>query len=263
MVIAKPMDHDDDVEHLFSWLQTPELRYREFAGAREITDTVIIRQERPDNAEIAPAPRHNTQLEEEYPADQFPDQRDAPEDIVVQNPAAVAPTTGAAAAPGPAAYNAGLFALGSGGRGTPRHPHYEEPVAPSLVNQPRVIQPPEQQQVTSSVASSTVTPSTPPVSTPPVATPVSASAPLSPAPQPAAVPNRGGLLGGTYRQNEFNDHNGDTAAADQPAAGSRQRGEGSLDAVFGRLSEARNRLPDPRDRMRPVSGLNSPANRQR
>jgi hypothetical protein len=32
------MDHDGDVERLFSWLQTPDLRYREFAGEREISD---------------------------------------------------------------------------------------------------------------------------------------------------------------------------------------------------------------------------------
>jgi hypothetical protein len=253
MVIAKPMDHDDDVEHLFSWLQTPELRYREFAGAREITDTVIIRQERPDNSKIVPAPRHNTQLEEEYPPDQFPDQRDAPEDIVVQRPAGVTPTTGVIAAPGPAAYDAGLFALGAGGRGSPRHPHYEEPVASPQVNQSPINQPPSPQQVTSSVASSTVTPP----SAAPITTVVSAPEP-EPAPRPAG-PNRSGLLGGTYRQDEFN---GDTTAANQPAVSGQQRSEGSLDAVFGRLSEARNRLPDPRDRMRPVSGLN-PANRQR
>ena len=74
------MDRDDDVEHLFSWLQTPELRYREFAGAREITDSVvIIHQQRANNTPVpqdAPvgAPRHDTQLNEEYPEDQFPDQ---------------------------------------------------------------------------------------------------------------------------------------------------------------------------------------------
>lgn len=34
------MDTDDDVERLFSWLKTPDLRYREFAGEREIADAV-------------------------------------------------------------------------------------------------------------------------------------------------------------------------------------------------------------------------------
>src|SRR5690348_16737742 len=32
------MDNDGDVERLFSWLQTPDLRYREFAGEREVSD---------------------------------------------------------------------------------------------------------------------------------------------------------------------------------------------------------------------------------
>jgi hypothetical protein len=30
------MDRDDDVGRLFSWLQTPEFRYREFADAPEM-----------------------------------------------------------------------------------------------------------------------------------------------------------------------------------------------------------------------------------
>jgi hypothetical protein len=37
------MDREDDIERLFSWLQTPELRYWEFADGREIIpDTVIF-----------------------------------------------------------------------------------------------------------------------------------------------------------------------------------------------------------------------------
>lgn len=32
------MEHDDDVGRLFSWLKTPDLRYREFANEREISD---------------------------------------------------------------------------------------------------------------------------------------------------------------------------------------------------------------------------------
>src|SRR5665213_4084712 len=44
------MDHEDDIERLFSWLQTPELRYREFAGAREITDAAVTSPPYPDTA---------------------------------------------------------------------------------------------------------------------------------------------------------------------------------------------------------------------
>src|SRR5580658_2187 len=84
------MDHDDDVEHLFSWLQTPELRYREFAGAREITDTVITWQARPNSTETAPVQSDNAPLEEEPAPDDFADRRDAYADTALQHPAATA-----------------------------------------------------------------------------------------------------------------------------------------------------------------------------
>lgn len=51
------MDHEDDIERLFSWLQTPELRYREFAGAREVADTVVTsRAHPPDRVDPAHEP---------------------------------------------------------------------------------------------------------------------------------------------------------------------------------------------------------------
>jgi hypothetical protein len=268
MVIAKAMDHDDDVEHLFSWLQTPELRYREFAGAREITDAVITWQARPNSTETASVPSDNTQLEEEYPADQFPDRRDAPADIVLQRPAAATPTPvapdpatlapaqTAAAAPGPAAYAAGMFALGAGGRNTPRRPHYEEPVVP-----PPIIQTPAPRQAIAP-ATPTPAPAASP-SAPAVTAAAPPSTPASVAARPAAPSNGGGLLGGAYRQNGFNGHEADSGATAPQAADSQQRSEASLDAVFGRLSGARQRLPDPRDRMRHIPGFNPPSNRPR
>ena len=45
------MNQDDDVERLFSWLQTPDLRYREFAGAREVTDAVVTLRDRANTPE--------------------------------------------------------------------------------------------------------------------------------------------------------------------------------------------------------------------
>jgi hypothetical protein len=86
MVSVKAMDHDNDIEHLFSWLQTPDLRYREFAGAREITDTIVTWQARANTTgtavSVPEAPvRGNVQLREEYPADQFPDQTAVKVDI--------------------------------------------------------------------------------------------------------------------------------------------------------------------------------------
>src|ERR1700733_4610908 len=92
MVTDRKMDQDNDVEHLFSWLQTPELRYREFAGAREITDTVVTRQTRATARSEAENPvpaRANVQLQEEYPPDQFPDQGAAHVEIAPVDPTVV------------------------------------------------------------------------------------------------------------------------------------------------------------------------------
>jgi hypothetical protein len=77
---------------LFSWLQTPDLRYREFAGAREITDSVVIfQQQRASNTPVPQdepvgAPRHDTQLNEEYPEDQFPDQGETRIEVLSEAP---------------------------------------------------------------------------------------------------------------------------------------------------------------------------------
>ena len=38
------MDHEDDVQRLFSWLQTPDLPYREFAQERIVPDRVATLQ---------------------------------------------------------------------------------------------------------------------------------------------------------------------------------------------------------------------------
>src|ERR1700722_3902878 len=261
MVTAKPMDHDDDVEHLFSWLQTPELRYREFAGAREITDGVVTWQPRPNSGESPIESGHNVQLAEEYPPDQFPDQTNAPVDIVVRGPTTVALTPMAPgepvsppettsrgpamiapmppAEPPPLASNAGPFALGAAGRGTLQRPQVEEPVG-----QPPVFQTPAPRQA--------------PVPIPPPAPPPAVG------PAPAAAAPGGGLLGGAYRENEMNgDAAGSGAPVPAPPPGESQpRGPRSLDAVFGRLSGV-NRLPDPRDRLRHIPGLGPPAGRPR
>lgn len=246
------MDHDD-VEHLFSWLQNPELRYREFAGAREITDTVVLRQVRVNSTEPAaavagPPVDGDGQLEEEYPPDQFPDQSNI--EVVVEPagrgkvmvapmlPPIPPPPVPEPPVPQPAAVPfrvsippplaapppAGPFALGAGGRAGPRAPLDTAP--PSLVIQ---------------------TPAPRPTAAPP-----------SSPPQPAAAsmpPGNGHLLGGVYRANG-------SAAGPAPhsnGTAESQRREQSLDAVFGRLA-GRGRLPDPRDRLRHGLG---PAGRSR
>src|SRR5580692_1587930 len=56
MAAAQPMNQDDDVERLFSWLQTPDLRYREFAGAREVTDTMVTSHDRANTPVVEVAP---------------------------------------------------------------------------------------------------------------------------------------------------------------------------------------------------------------
>jgi hypothetical protein len=247
------MDHDDDVEHLFSWLQTPELRYREFAGAREITDTVVTWQPRPNTGEPSIEPGNNVQLAEEYPTDQFPDQTNAPVDIVVHGPVAPsepvrppeAVSRGPAmiapmppAEPPPPASHSGPFALGAAGRSTPQRPQVEEPLGQSPVFQTPA---PRQAPV-------------PPPHAPPAA----------PVPPPAAPAPGGGLLGGGYRENETK---GGAASSGMPGPASPSgdnppRSGRSLDAVFGRLSGG-NRLPDPRDRLRHIPGLGPPTGRPR
>jgi hypothetical protein len=108
------MNQDDDIERLFSWLQTPEMRYRDFAGAREVTDTVATSQVRTNTPEIGPPAAHNVQLEEEYPADQFPDQSQVKVEVepAARAPAAAAPTP----VPAPPPAEGGPFALGASGR---------------------------------------------------------------------------------------------------------------------------------------------------
>jgi hypothetical protein len=241
------MDHDDDVEHLFSWLQTPELRYREFAGAREITDTIVIWQARPTSEDTPVAPPENVQLAEEYPPDQFPDQQGAPADFVVQNPAAAAGPAMESVAAEPPVGPAGPFSLGASGRGAPSQPHYEEPVIQTPA--PRQAAPPPPMPPS---------PVVPPPSPPPSSMPSPA---LAASAQPAAVrPAGSGLLGGAYRTNGSNGHG--TDAVDS-SADKQQRGERSLDAVFGRLAGGNARRTAPREQLRHISGFAPPANRSR
>lgn len=305
------MDHDDDVEHLFSWLQTPELRYREFAGAREITDSVVIvQQRRADNSPVpedrpVDAPPHNTQLNEEYPDDQFPDQGETRvemlaevsppsprpavpdrERIVVREEAKVEvdeqikiTTRGDTArvvireeeevdvreeargagrgpliiAPMPigneaaADREAGLFGLGAAGRNSLRSgPAEWAGPRPPLIQTPaaREATPPMPQRAPAAQYA-------PPRQTAPT--------------RPIAPEQARGLLGGAYRDNGPNGANGngaDMVAPEEPAA-SAQGAQRSLDAVFGRLSEGRGRLPDPRERLRHIPGLGPPAGRPR
>lgn len=256
------MDHDDDVEHLFSWLQTPELRYREFAGAREITDTVVAWQGRPTPAPAAGPPAEvpepadgDGEFGEEYPSE-APLDADSPwpegaaaagdADLLAPDagPEIPAATDSAPAAPptrGPAlfapvlppvepaaAHDDGLFALGAAGRTRQlQTPTEDEPLVP-----PPLIQTPPQ--------------------------------PAAAAPRAPAATAGGGLLGGAYRENGANGHAANGKAAAEPAAAldTQKRSERSLDAVFGRLSGSRARAPVSHGRLH-IPGFAPPDGRPR
>jgi hypothetical protein len=225
IVAVGAMDQDEDVERLVSWLQTPEIRYREFAGAREVTDATVALQARTNTPQLDPPAPHHVQLDEEYPQDQFPDQSQV---VVEVEPAARGPATSApmpaeirrepamiTPAPMPAARAAegGVFALGAAGRGVP--------------------------------------PSPAPVLSPASAAPVLATVPPPP---PPAIP--GGLLGGAYGEN-----GGETPT--EPAPDNHEERGRSLDSVFSRLNGGRARVSHPRDRMSHIPGLGPTTGRPR
>jgi hypothetical protein len=119
------MNQNDDIERLFSWLQTREIRYREFAGAREITDAVGISLTRANTPQVTPAAPHNAQLDEEYPPDQYPDQSAvvAKVEPVVRAPAAEpAPAAPATPEGHPARPLDSVFDRLAGDRATPPDP---------------------------------------------------------------------------------------------------------------------------------------------
>jgi hypothetical protein len=226
------MERDDDVERLFSWLQTPELRYREFAGAREITDSVVTLQTRPNTAEAPLAAAPERPVASPSAPDPYEGHIDTPPEPLVRR-IEPAPPIPAAPVPPPAA---GPFALGAGGRGIPRRPEYTEPV----------VQPPLPAPATP-VAQSPVPPR-------PAVEPVAPPA----LPQPAAAnPPGGRLFGGAYT------NNGQVPDPVPVPPENQERTERSLDAVFGRLAGGRNPLPDPRDRLRHIPGLGPPGGRPR
>jgi hypothetical protein len=230
IVAVGAMDQDEDVERLFSWLQTPEIRYREFAGAREVTDATVALQARTNTPQLNPPAPHHVQLDEEYPQDQFPDQSQVAVEVepAARGPATIAPMPAeirresamVPPAPTPAARAAEgeVFALGAAGRGVPPSP--APPLAPAAAAPP-----------------------------PPV--PVLATAPPPP---PPAIPS--GLLGGAYREN------GAEMPAELASDDRAERGR-SLDSVFSRLNGGRARVPHPRDRMSRIPGLGPTTGRPR
>jgi len=150
------MNQDDDLERLFSWLQTPEIRYREFAGAREVTDVVATWQVSSNIAGEARPPQETVPIAPEPPPPVHtaaesaePPPPIAPPSPVQREPAIIVPAPPPAARP----VEAGPFALGAAGRGVATQP--EEARAPPVV-----------------------APAPPPTPAPPLATPAAAGSPL-------------------------------------------------------------------------------------
>ena len=224
MATTEEVKRDDDVERLFSWLQTPDLRYREFAGAREVTDAVMLSHSPANTPEIEAmssesfpqepnrtADPHGFQTEEVIvpPPPLGPPMREAviretvTREAAIREPAMIAPT----AMPASVA-ETGPFTLGAAGRDASRPPEITQP--PQPVALPRVE---------------------------------------PPAPQPGPTVRADGDQTGEGGQ--------DAASSSEP----QQRQARPLDAVFGRLGNSRP--PDPRERLRHIPGLGPPAGRPR
>jgi hypothetical protein len=229
-VVTEPAKQDNDVDRLFSWLQTPDLRYREFAGAREVADAVVVSQGRPNKPQVevpeeTPTPKLETAADDhshEPPAHE-PPVREPPAREAVRGQAAPREPTMVAPMPMPPRAETGPFSLGAAGRGAPRQP------APPLPT---------------------------PSSNPP-------SPPTPSQPSAAAQTAAGGLLGGAYRESGSEGRAAPQASGLQNSEEPRKQEARPLDAVFGRLGGGNVRPPDPRERLRHIPGLGASTNRSR
>jgi hypothetical protein len=237
------MAQDDDVEKLFSWLQTPDIRYREFAGSREVTDAVVTYQEQTNRPRLDPPAPGNVQLDEEYPQDQFPDQSQV---VVEVEP----PATGSPSAP------------------AEHHPVATgEPIAsPEAVQRgPAMIAPmptpaPRQNEATPfalSAAGRANTQPRPPISTAAPSPTAPTPPPPPPPPSPQTAPVGGArLLGGAYRDD------GRRATVAPPAKAEGQPAS-PLASVFNRLSGGTPSARNPQDRMSHIPGVGPTTGRSR
>ena len=232
MAAAQPMNQDDDVERLFSWLQTPDLRYREFAGAREVTDAVVTLRD-----------RANTPVVEVVPP-----QPPAP-------PSAVAPEPygfhSGEPSPAPTATLRETVMRETVTRETVMR---EAAIREATLREPTIIAPtspstpPAVESETSRPAEIVQPPAFPPAE--PIATlaPPPVPSPPQPSPPAAMVPAA----------------TDEDRVEDAPKPGDSQATQSRpLDAVFGRLAGGNARPPDPRERLRHIPGLGPPAGRSR
>ncbi|HZT88805.1 MAG TPA: hypothetical protein VFA12_12615 [Stellaceae bacterium] len=239
----KANEKPSDVDRLFSWLKTQNLRYREFAGARELSDAVktwpALHQAAAESgrASEAPAPAGAEAARHRIEEEAKPMPAVAAEAIKAEPPITVPPEPSAGAK---------LFtALGRRMHSDRAEATEVQPppaAAPTLADaaaQERAREAAERLRERLDAAMA-VNPR-----------PGSASEPTagrSPAGQRAERGQSGRFFGGAYEPRD--------------QAGAR-RGH-SLEAVFSRLSGGRSRpLPDPRERSRAAPGLGSVFDRLR
>ncbi|GEM_PF-3255146 len=261
------MEHDDDVERLFSWLKTPDLRYREFAAAREIADAVAawpalrktaIESGHPEEAMSAePAPPANGG----HGLDRVMPPPAAVEPAPVQNGRVEPPAAPIEDTPHPPRGALGERLMGVLGRRAParriepgyasasegaaEHPRERPPEADLGVGRIIAEEVVVQREVTQreSVPGETV-----------ARVVVERPAPAPPPPsrsEPAPGEGNGGrgaLFGGTYRG--F-DEDGPGEAPPTPG----RHDPGSLDAIFSRLARSAQSHRDTRGRAASRSGL--------
>jgi hypothetical protein len=258
------MAQTTDVERLFSWLKTQDLRYREFAAAREVSDAVAtwptLHQAASEagRADAAVAPAGDTAARE----------RIAREQMTMPPAAAEAIRAAPPNVPPPSAGGRPLSALDRRTQAVP--PEFppeaatpsRSPVAPASPTEGAAAAMPRAAMADDPAAQERAREAAERLRE-------RLDAAMAVNPRPSAVPEAGAgaeagappregrFFGGAYRGG------GDAprAAAEDVAAGSSRRGH-SLDAVFSRLSGGRSRpLPDPRDRSR--GSLGSVFNRLR
>jgi len=265
------MEQATDVERLFSWLKTEDLRYREFAGAREVTDAVATwpalhrAAAQTGHAGEAPSPTGDMAAKERIARDRMTLPPAAAEAIRAGAPMTVPPP--------PLAGGRLMSALGRrmhGGRqGMMGGPDETASAVPGRGGPAGAGIGAEEQDAAAGErareaaerlrerldAAMAVNPRPAPTAERHAA-PREGRTPLRSAPAAAPRGGRGGLFGGVY--------SGRPAAADYQPEPEPPRSGQSLRAVFSRLSASRSRaLPDPRERARSSPGLGSVFNRLR
>ncbi|HEX3864796.1 MAG TPA: hypothetical protein VHY35_24185 [Stellaceae bacterium] len=290
------MDHSEDVERLFSWLTAPMVRYRNFTPQAEVAEAVatwplVHRAAVQSGVKVdAAAPQGSAAAHERVARDQMGLPAAAARALRENPPLGTVTPNPASSVEQPHVTTDSLVAE-LGNRVHATNAERAEGIAAAMPTEPLppapppvVSAPPAQPAASSVAASQTAQRDTadlprrntdePPVRPEPGRTDTAQPGPVRSRqdwpetaaqvrpdpyrPQPTEpqqqypAGDRGGLFRGEYRGRDS-----------RPVARSADRQDRSLDAVFGRLSGARERLPDPRARGRTSPGLGSVFNRLR